>query len=305
MSWGNKKDLLSIADLTREEILKLFTLAKELKERRKRGEKVIPLLSGKVLGMLFRKVSTRTRISFEVGMFELGGNAIFLSEEDLQLSRGEIISDTARVLSSYLDGILIRTFAQREIEEFAKHSKIPVINGLSDLHHPCQALSDYFTLWEKRGLNGLKLTFIGDGNNVCHSLILGADKLGVRLAVITPREYQPQREVILKVKNKKNLIISDRPEDFIKDSDVVYTDTWISMGVENEREERLIAFDGYQLNEKLLGKTKKDLLVMHCLPAHRGEEITDEVIDGPSSIVLEQAANRLHLQKAILATLLK
>lgn len=298
------KDLLSIADLTKEEILRLFTFAKELKERKKRGEKVVPLLAGKVLGMLFRKSSTRTRISFAVGMFELGGSAIFLSEEDLQLSRGEIISDTAKVLSSYLDGILIRTFAQREIEEFAKYSNIPVVNGLSDIYHPCQVLSDYFTLWEKRGLEDLKLTYIGDGNNVCHSLILGADKLGVRLSVITPKEYQPKREIIAKVKNKKNLILSDRPEDFIKDSDVVYTDTWTSMGAEDEREERLIAFDGYQLNKKLLGKAKKDLLVMHCLPAHRGEEITDEVIDGPSSIVLDQAANRLPLQKAILATLL-
>ncbi|MCK4244895.1 MAG: ornithine carbamoyltransferase [Candidatus Omnitrophica bacterium] len=299
------KDLLSIADLTKEEILRLFALAKELKERKKRGEKIVPLLFGKVLGMLFRKPSTRTRISFEVGMFELGGRAIFLSEEDLQLSRGEIISDTAKVLSSYLDGILVRTFAQKEVEDFAKYSNIPVINGLSDIYHPCQVLSDYYTISERKALQNLKLTYIGDGNNVCHSLILGADKLGVRLAVITPKEYRPKKEIISKVKNKKNLILSHQPEDFIKDSDVVYTDTWISMGVENEREERLIAFDGYQLNKKLLEKAKKDLLVMHCLPVHRGEEITDEVIDGPSSIVLEQAANRLHLQKAILATLLK
>ncbi len=298
------KDLLSIADLTEEEILRLFIRTKELKERKKRGEKVIPLLSGKVLGMLFRKASTRTRISFEVGMFELGGGAIFLSDEDLQLSRGETISDTAKVLSSYLDGILIRTFEQKEVEDFAKYSNIPVINGLSNVYHPCQVLSDYFTLWEKRGLKDLKLTFIGDGNNVCHSLILGADKLGVRLSVITPEEYQPKREVIAKVKNKKNLIFSTRPEDFIKDSDVVYTDTWVSMGAENERKKRLMKFDGYQLNKKLFKKAKKNLLVMHCLPAHRGEEITDEVIDGPSSIVLEQAANRLHLQKAILTTLL-
>ena len=299
------KDLLSIADLSTEEILRLFAFAKEMKERKGKGEKIIPLLPGKVLGMLFRKPSTRTRISFEVGMFELRGHAIFLSQADLQLSKGETIPDTAKILSSYLDGILIRTFEQREIEEFAKYSNIPVINGLSNLYHPCQVLSDYYTISERQSLEDLKLTYIGDGNNVCHSLILGADKLGVRLTVITPEEYQPKREVIAKVKNKKNLILSARPEDFIKDSDVVYTDSWVSMGQEKEREERLRAFNGYQLNKKLLAGAKKDLLVMHCLPAHRGEEITDEIINGSSSIVFEQAANRLHLQKAILATLLK
>ena len=299
------KDLISIADLTTEEILELFAHTKELKKKKEDGEKIIPLLPGKVLGMFFRKPSTRTRISFEVGMFELGGSTIFLSAEEMQLSRGETISDTAKVLSAYLNGILIRTFAQKEVEDFAKYSEIPVINGLSDLYHPCQVLSDYYTISEKKELQDLKLTYIGDGNNICHSLILGADKLGVKLRVITPEGCQPKKEVLAKVKNKKDLILSARPEDFIQDSDVIYTDTWISMGEDNEREKKLAKFAGYQLNRKLLEKARKDLLVMHCLPAHRGEEITDAVIDGVSSIVFEQAANRLHLQKAILATLLR
>jgi len=299
-----KKDLLCIADLSEEEILKLFTLAKSLKERRKRGEKIVPLLFGKVLGMLFRKPSTRTRISFEVGMFELGGRAIFLTDQNLQISRGETISDTAKVLSSYLDGILIRTSKQEEVEEFAKYSEIPIINGLSDTYHPCQVLSDYFTLWEKRELKKIKVTYIGDGNNVCHSLISGADKLGVRLSVVTPKEYPPKKEILARVRNKKRITLSHNPCD-IRDSDVIYTDTWVSMGAEKEKEKRIAAFKDYQLNKKLLKKAKKELLVMHCLPAHRGEEITDEVMDAPFSIVFEQAVNRLHLQKAILATLLK
>ncbi|HCG77565.1 MAG: ornithine carbamoyltransferase [bacterium (Candidatus Ratteibacteria) CG_4_10_14_3_um_filter_41_18] len=299
-----KKDLLCIADLSEEEILKLFTLAKSLKERRKRGEKIVPLLFGKVLGMLFRKPSTRTRISFEVGMFELGGRAIFLTDQNLQISRGETISDTAKVLSSYLDGILIRTSKQEEVEEFAKYSEIPIINGLSDTYHPCQVLSDYFTLWEKRELKKIKVTYIGDGNNVCHSLISGADKLGVRLSVVTPKEYPPKKEILARVRNKKRITLSHNPCD-IRDSDVIYTDTWISMGAEKEKEKRIAVFKDYQLNKKLLKKAKKELLVMHCLPAHRGEEITDEVMDAPFSIVFEQAVNRLHLQKAILATLLK
>jgi len=299
-----KKDLLCIADLSEEEILKLFTLAKSLKERRKRGEKIVPLLFGKVLGMLFRKPSTRTRISFEVGMFELGGRAIFLTDQNLQISRGETISDTAKVLSSYLDGILIRTSKQEEVEEFAKYSEIPIINGLSDTYHPCQVLSDYFTLWEKRELKKIKVTYIGDGNNVCHSLISGADKLGVRLSVVTPKEYPPKKEILARVRNKKRITLSYNPCD-IRDSDVIYTDTWISMGAEKEKEKRIAVFKDYQLNKKLLKKAKKELLVMHCLPAHRGEEITDEVMDAPFSIVFEQAVNRLHLQKAILATLLK
>jgi len=299
-----KKDLLCIADLSEEEILKLFTLAKSLKERRKRGEKIVPLLFGKVLGMLFRKPSTRTRISFEVGMFELGGRAIFLTDQNLQISRGETISDTAKVLSSYLDGILIRTSKQEEVEEFAKYSEIPIINGLSDTYHPCQVLSDYFTLWEKRELKKIKVTYIGDGNNVCHSLISGADKLGVRLSVVTPKEYPPKKEILARVRNKKRITLSHNPCD-IRDSDVIYTDTWVSMGAEKEKEKRIAVFKDYQLNKKLLKKAKKELLVMHCLPAHRGEEITDEVMDAPFSIVFEQAVNRLHLQKAILATLLK
>jgi len=299
-----KKDLLCIADLSEEEILKLFTLAKSLKERRKRGEKIVPLLFGKVLGMLFRKPSTRTRISFEVGMFELGGRAIFLTDQNLQISRGETISDTAKVLSSYLDGILIRTSKQEEVEEFAKYSEIPIINGLSDTYHPCQVLSDYFTLWEKRELKKIKVTYIGDGNNVCHSLISGADKLGVRLSVVTPKEYPPKKEILARVRNKKRITLSHNPCD-IRDSDVIYTDTWVSMGAEKEKEKRIAVFKDYQLNRKLLKKAKKELLVMHCLPAHRGEEITDEVMDAPFSIVFEQAVNRLHLQKAILATLLK
>ena len=299
-----KKDLVSIADLTKEEIVSLFYLARELKERRKRGEKVIPLLSGKVLGLLFSKPSTRTRISFEVGMAELGGRSIYLQTKELQVSRGETIEDTGKVFSLYLDGLVIRTFQQEELIRFAKAATIPVINGLTDLLHPCQALSDYFTLWEKRGeVSGLNLLYLGDGNNVCHSLILGADKLGVNLYISTPEGYEPKEEILKKV-NKERIKISHNPEDFLSKAEVIYTDTWVSMGEEEERKKRLKVFKGFQVNRDLINKAGKEVLIMHCLPAHRGEEITSEILDSPSSIVFLQAENRLHFQKAILATLL-
>ncbi len=299
-----KKDLVSITDIAKDEIVSLFHLARELKERRKRGEKVITLLSGKVLGLLFGKPSTRTRISFEVGMAELGGKTIYLQTNELQVSRGETIEDTGKVFSLYLDGLVIRTFQQEELIEFAKATTIPVINGLTDLLHPCQALSDYFTLWEKRGeVSGLNLLYLGDGNNVCHSLILGADKLGVNLYISTPEGYEPKEEILKKV-NKERIKISHNPEDFLSKAEVIYTDTWVSMGEEEERKKRLKAFKGFQVNRDLINKAGKEVLIMHCLPAHRGEEITSEILDSPSSIVFLQAENRLHFQKAILATLL-
>ena len=300
-----KKNFLSLSDFSSKELKDFFLLTKELKERKRRGEGIIPLLYGKTLGLLFRKPSTRTRISFEVGMKQLGGETIFLKDETLQSSRGETLKDTARIFSLYLNGLVIRTFEQKEIEDFANACKIPVINGLTDLLHPCQALSDYFTLWEKVGdLSGLNFLYIGDGNNVCNSLILGADKFGVNLYISTPRGYEPQKEILNKVSSKKRIKIGNDPKEFVNLANVIYTDTWVSMGNEKEIKKRLKDFKNFQVNKKLLSLAKNNPLIMHCLPAHRGEEITSEVLDSSSSIVLLQAENRLHLQKAILSSLL-
>lgn len=302
------RDLLSISDLTKEEVFLLFEVAKLLKDMQKRGEPH-PILQGKSIALLFEKPSTRTRVSFEVGTYQLGAYPLFLSRQDLQLGRGETIADTARTLERYIDAIMGRVFKQETLEELAKHAKIPVINGLSDKEHPCQALGDFFTLWEK-GILGKdkKFVFLGDGNNVCASLALLSAKLGVPFLHITPPGYElpPAIQETARKEAEENGVsfsLCYEPEDGIKGADVIYTDVWVSMGQEEETEKRKKDFRPYQLNSSLLRLAKPEAVVMHCLPARRGEEITDEVMDGPQSIIFDQAENRLHIQKAILALL--
>ena len=301
-----KKDLLSIADLSKDEILHLFELSDYLRNLLKRPRLYHPL-RGKTLGMLFRKPSTRTRLSFEVGMHQLGGYAIFLSSQDLQLGRGETIEDTGKIFSRYVDAIMMRTFDQEEVVKMAQSSSIPVINGLTDLLHPCQALSDYYTLWKRKiDLETIKFVYVGDGNNVCNSLLLGAAQLGIDMVVSNPKGYDPNpkiMEITKKIGNGK-IVVQRDPLKAVQKADIVYTDVWTSMGKEPEKNTRKRIFQPYQVNENLLRRAKKDALVMHCLPAHRGEEITSEVMDGSQSIVFQQAENRLHLQKAILVELL-
>jgi len=301
-----KRDFLKITDLTKEEICKIFDFAKYYKSQRKK-EKVSPVLTNRNMGLLFSKPSTRTRVSFEVAILELGGNPIYLAGDETQVSRGETVKDTSVVLSRYLDGLVIRTYDHKEVEEFARSCTFPVINALTDLCHPCQALTDFFTIYEKKGsLEDIKITYIGDGNNVCHSLILGADILDVEMRIICPAEFSPSPKILQLVKNKKLFKSDTNPEKFIADADVIYTDTWVSMGEEKEAEHRLKIFEPYQVNKKLLSKVlKKDFVFMHCLPAHRNCEVTDEIIDGPNSIVFDQAENRLHCQKALLHFLYK
>lgn len=296
---------MQVSDLTADEVFHLFELAKDLKNRHNRGELRVPILKGKVLGMVFTKPSTRTRTSFEVAMLQLDGHALNLFAEGTQVSRGETMADTGRTLSRYLDGIMIRTFEQTETEKLAKYSDIPIINGLTDLHHPCQALADFYTIWEKRGsFKDVRLAYFGDGNNVCHSLMQAADLLGAEMLVVTPKGYQPRKEVLAKLKNgHKKITITNNPKISLANVDFIYTDAWVSMGQEGIKKQKKI-FRPYQVNGDLLKNAASKALVMHCLPAHRGEEITDEVIDGPNSIVWDQAENRLHLQKALLAALL-
>jgi ornithine carbamoyltransferase len=305
-----KKDLLAISDLSTGEIEKILGLSASLKKMLKQGKLHHPL-KGKSLGMIFEKSSTRTRVSFEVGMYQLGGQALFLSSSDLQIGRGEPIADTAKTLSRYLDGIMIRTFAQATVEELARHASIPVINGLTDLHHPCQALADIFTIKEKRGkLKGLKFAYIGDGNNMAHSLIEACVKMGIHVSVACPPGYEPDAGIMREARlvadrNRCELRVSNNPEKAVKDADIVYTDVWASMGQEKEHARRVHAFRGYQVNEALMKLAATNALIMHCLPAHRGEEIADDVIDGPRSVVFDQAENRLHTQKAVLELLIK
>jgi ornithine carbamoyltransferase len=300
-----KKDLLRVGDLNREEIEELLDLSQKLKARQKDGQRVTPLL-GKTLGLIFEKSSTRTRVSFEVGMYQLGGQSLFLSSKDLQIGRGETIPDTARVLSRYLDGLVIRTFGHEIVEEMARHATIPIINGLTDRHHPCQVLADLLTIQEKKQrLQGLKVSYVGDGNNMANSWLEGAAKLGLHLTLACPPGYEPDRETYQEAlkeaaKSGAKIVITHDPRVAAEDADVLYTDVWASMGQEQEHKKRLSAFQGFQLNQPLLRLAKPEVLVMHCLPAHRGEEITDEVLDGPHSIVWDQAENRLHLQKAVL-----
>lgn len=303
------RDFIGLADYTTEEIKYLIDLGIDLKRKREAGEIYQPL-KGKTLGMIFEKSSTRTRVSFEVGMFQLGGMALFLSSNDLQIGRGETISDTAQTMSRYLDGIMIRTYAHRTVIELARGATIPVINGLTDLSHPCQALADYQTVFEKKGrLQGLKLAYIGDGNNMVHSLMMGGAKLGVNVSVASPEGYEPNPEVIAACRdhaeeNGATLHVCQDPREAIADADIVYTDVWASMGFEAEQQQREIAFRDYQVNEELARYAKSDYLFMHCLPAHRGEEVSEGVIDGDHSIIFDQAENRLHAQKAIMAAIL-
>lgn len=304
-----KKDILTVGDLTKEDIENILKRSSLLKEKQKRGETHCSLI-GKSLGMFFEKASTRTRVSFEVGIYQLGGQAIFLTHQDLQIGRGETIADTARVLSRYIDCLVVRTFSQKVVEELARYATIPVINGLTDTHHPCQVLSDLFTIFEKKGrLDGLKLCYIGDGNNVANSLIEGATRVGINLTLACPDGYEPLKEIVRKAIAEKEkggsyIEILRDPLKAAEGADMLYTDVWASMGQESEREKRLKVFSPYQVNSKIVQVAKPDVLVMHCLPAHRGEEITDEVIDGKYSIVLDQSENRLHTQKAILEMLM-
>ncbi|MDD5454811.1 MAG: ornithine carbamoyltransferase [Candidatus Ratteibacteria bacterium] len=303
------KDLLSIKDINTQDINLLFQMASEFKQRRKRGEKIIHLLDGKSLGLLFEKPSTRTRISLEIAIRELGGNSLFLSSEQMQLKRGETLADAAKIFSLYLDALAVRTYKHENLLELAKNASIPVINALSDFSHPCQVLSDMFTIKEKIGkLEGVKLSYVGAGNNVCNSLIYGAAKMGINLMISSPKGYEPKPEILKdaqKINPKCKIETTDNPLEAVRNADVIYTDVWVSMGEEEEKEARTNAFKNFQVNEKLIKPAKKDVLIMHCLPAHRGEEITSEVLDGPNSIVLEQAENKLHAQKAILVLLLE
>jgi ornithine carbamoyltransferase len=304
------KDFLQLSDFTTDEILYLLNDALELKQMQKQGQPH-PFLSGKVLGMIFEKSSTRTRVSFEVGMLQLGGHAIFLSSKDIQLGRGESISDTAKVLSRYVDGIMIRTFSHDSVKELAEHATVPVINGLTDLQHPTQVLADLLTILEHKGkLEGLKLCYIGDGNNnMAHSLMEGAVKVGMDVSIASPPGYLPDgkiTEAAIKegLQTGSSVVITNNPLEAIKDADVVVTDVWTSMGQEEETEKRLKAFEGFQVNEELCKQAKADYIFLHCLPAHRDEEVTGAIIDGSHSVVFDEAENRLHAQKAILKHLL-
>ena len=301
-----KKDFLSVYDLDRNDVGVIFDNAAKLKKFQQERKAYTPL-RGKTLGMIFDKSSTRTRISFEVGMYHLGGVALFLSSRDTQLGRGESVSDTARIMSRYLDGIMIRTYSQELVEEFAGHATIPVINGLTDREHPCQILSDIFTIIEKKGsFAGLKIAYIGDGNNIANSWIYAAARLPLHLSLACPEGYEPDKHILEKGTREAEMGITIHrdPVDAVRDADVVYTDVWTSMGQEAEQEERKRVFRNYQINEALLAHARKDVMVMHCLPAHRGEEITAEIMDGPQSVVIDQAENRLHVQKAIMEILL-
>jgi len=303
------RDFLELDDYSTEEIQYLIDLAIEIKAKQKRGEAYQPL-KGKTIGLIFEKSSTRTRVSFEVGMYQLGGHALFLSKNDIQLGRGETIADTAGVMSRYLDGIMIRTFGHDKVVDLARYSTVPVINGLSDLAHPCQVLADYQTIYEHKGtLKGLKLAYIGDGNNMAHSLMIGGAKLGVHVSVASPEGYEPDPQVVAAAREIAQAtgavieVLRD-PREAVKDADVIYTDVWASMGFEEEQKAREAAFASYQVDEELAGYAKPDYLFMHCLPAHRGEEVSEGVIDGEHSIIFDQAENRLHAQKALMAALM-
>ena len=307
----SRKDMLSIADLSAQEINLVLTLAGKLKQNRKNG-KARPLLRGKTLGMIFQKPSTRTRVSFEVGMYQLGGDAVYLSTSDIQLSRGETIQDTAKTLSLYLDCIMARVYDHKDIQTLAEYASIPVINGLSDEFHPCQILADLLTIQErKKKLKGLSLAWLGDGDNVCNDLLLGCAKTGVSMTAACPKGYEPIEEVVrlAKAEGKKIgacIAITEDPGAAAKDADIVVTDTFVSIGKEGERSTREATFlPKYQVNSEIMKLAKKDAIFMHCLPAKRGMEVTANVIDGRSSVVWQEAENRLHVQKALLCLLMK
>jgi ornithine carbamoyltransferase len=303
------KSLASLADLSKEEIEQILKTSELLKFQILRGQEH-PLLKGKTLAMIFEKPSTRTRVSFEVGMWQLGGYALYLSSGDLQLGRGETIIDTAQVLSRYVDGMMARVFAHQTILDLVKYSRVPVINGLSDFTHPCQGLADLFTIYEKKGrLSGLKLAYLGDGNNVAHSLLYGCSKVGMSITLGCPKGYEPNPKVVSEAKKeaKRNgceVKLTNNPEEAVKGADILYTDVWASMGKEKERAERVKIFKPYQVNAKSVKEAKEDHIFMHCLPAHRGEEVTDDVADSKNSVIFDQAENRLHTQKALMALIM-
>ncbi|MBR0260298.1 MAG: ornithine carbamoyltransferase [Selenomonadaceae bacterium] len=301
------KDLLSIHDLSTDEVAEILDCAEKLKVMQKAGIEH-KILAGKTLGMIFEKSSTRTRVSFEVGIFQLGGTGLFLSSKDLQLGRGEPIKDTARVLARYLDGIMIRTFEQEKVEELAKFADIPVINGLTDLLHPCQVLTDLLTIREHKGKNfrALKMAYVGDGNNMTNSYLYGAAKVGMTLTVATPENYKPNQKVFDNAladaeETGAKLSWTENPVEAVKDADIIATDTWASMGQEAEHDERKKIFAPYQVNKNLLRGASKNVIVLHCLPAYRGEEITDDVFEDNAHVIFDEAENRLHTQKAIMA----
>ncbi len=301
-----KKDFLSIADLTREEIEEIFELTRELKEKLRRGEEYTPL-KGKTMAMIFQKPSARTRISFEVGMHQLGGYALYLAPSDIQVGKREAVSDIARVISRYNDVIMARLFGHEDILELAEYASVPVINGLTDLLHPCQIMADAFTILEKKGrIEGLTVAFIGDGNNVCNSWLNFASRMPITLNLGIPEGYDPDKEILAMAKraNVSKIQIFRNPKLAAKNADVIYTDVWASMGQEKEAEQRKVDFKNFQVDDGLVSVADDEVIVMHCLPAHRGEEITDSVIDGPHSVVFDEAENRLHVQKAILVKLL-
>ena len=294
------KHLLKLMDLSEKEIVEILNLADQLKYEKKNGIEH-HLLKGKTLGLIFEKSSTRTRVSFEVGMYDLGGNALFLSSRDLQIGRGEPVQDTARVLSRYLDGIMIRTYAQTEVEDLAKYGSIPIINGLTDYCHPCQVLADLMTIREHKGvLAGKKMCYIGDGNNMTNSIIVGCIKMGMEVSVACPQGYEPDADIMAWAKENGKFTCTEDVLEAAKDADVLYTDVWASMGQEAEAEERKKIFKNYQINATVMSVAKSDAMVMHCLPAHRGEEITEDVLEAHANEIFDEAENRLHAQKAVL-----
>ena len=299
------KNLLKMLDLSREEITEILDLADQLKYELKHGIPH-PHLQGKTLGMIFQKASTRTRVSFETGMYQLGGQPLFLSANDLQIGRGEPVQDTARVLSRYLDGIMIRTFEQKEVEDLAEFGNIPIINGLTDFCHPCQILADLMTIREiKSTFDGLKVCYIGDGNNMANSLIVGCLKVGMEFSIACPDSYQPDQQVLDFAKDYDCFHMTNDPKEAAKGADVVITDVWASMGQEGEAEKRREAFKGYQVNDEIMALANKDAMVLHCLPAHREEEITNKVFEEHANEIFEEAENRLHAQKAVMVKLMK
>ena len=298
------KHLLKMLDMSQEEIIDILNLADQLKYELKHGIPH-PMLKGKSLGMIFQKASTRPRVSFETGMYQLGGHALFLSADDLQIGRGEPVEDTARVLSRYIDGIMIRTFAQKEVEDLAEYGSIPIINGLTDLSHPCQVLADLMTIREFKGsFDGLKMCYIGDGNNMANSLIVGGLKVGMQVSVACPEGYRPDPMVMDFAQKDPGFSITDVPLEAAKDADILLTDVWASMGQEGEIAKRRIAFAGYQINDEIMAAAKPDAMVMHCLPAHREEEITAKVFEEHAKEIFEEAENRLHAQKAVMVRLM-
>ncbi|MCD6554804.1 MAG: ornithine carbamoyltransferase [Chloroflexi bacterium] len=304
------RHFLSIADLSSDEVWAILDKARALKDERQKTGENEPLLRGKTLGMVFQKPSLRTRVSFDMAMIQLGGRALYLSPNEIQLGKRESVADVARVLSRYVDAIMARVFAHRDVEELAAYSRVPVINGLSDFNHPCQGMADLLTIYERYDkLTGLKLAYVGDGNNVAHSLLLGASKTGMHITVATPTGYEPHPAVVrlartFATESGSEVVITNDPRQAVRDADVIYTDVWTSMGQEAEAEQRLKVFPPYQVNGELVAQARPEVIVMHCLPAHRGQEITDEVADGPHSVLFDQAENRMHAQKAILVSLL-